>query len=388
MDNPEKIKICIRHPTSTNCTAQELPNRNGVKTLPSPPPGERGRVRGLSGRVFTALCTNHIPLTPGSLAREKGFSPGFFFSFAPLLASCFLMLAFSFSGCRGGSSNPVDGKRAFKHVEKLVDFGPHTSGSKAMGEVQQYIQNHLKQAGLQVMEKSFTASTPIGSVPMKNIVGILPGKREEVIMLATHYDTKYFTEFNFVGANDGCSGTGLLLELAAAFSKNCRGLDCTLWFVFFDGEEAFVQWSPSDSLYGSRYLASELQAQGTLSRIRSLILLDMIGDKDLTICREDSSTKWLQDLLWSVASEMNYQKYFKECNQQVMDDHFPFLQLGISATDIIDFQYGGSDSPGIYWHTAQDTLDKVSADSLQVVGVVVYQGVFRIQKELFGTENQ
>jgi Zn-dependent M28 family amino/carboxypeptidase len=219
---------------------------------------------------------------------------------------------------------------------------------------------------------------------MKNIVGVLPGKREEIIILATHYDTKYFTEFNFVGANDGCSGTGLLLEMASAFSKNRDKPGCTLWFVFFDGEEAFVQWSPSDSLYGSRYFAGELQSQGMAPRIRSLILLDMIGDRDLGICREDFSTRWLQDLLWSVASEMNYQKYFRECNQQVMDDHWPFIQMGISAVDIIDFQYGGEESPGIYWHTAQDTLDKVSADSLQVVGDVVYHGVLRIQKELFG----
>lgn len=307
-----------------------------------------------------------------------------FFFFAHALLYGFLMIL-CFGGCRKASLHPIDGKSAFKHVEKLVAFGPHTSGSKGIEEVQQYIRDHLEQSGLQVMEKDFTAYTPIGTIPMKNIVGVLPGKREEIIILATHYDTKYFTEFNFVGANDGCSGTGLLIELAAAFAKFRKDLDCTLWFVFFDGEEAFVQWSPSDSLYGSRYLANELQSQGILPRIRSLILLDMIGDKDLTICREDFSTKWLQDLLWSVASEMNYRKYFRECNQQVTDDHWPFLQLGISAIDIIDFQYGGTESPGIYWHTAQDTLDKVSAESLQVVGDVVYHGVFRIQKELFGT---
>ena len=297
-----------------------------------------------------------------------------------LLFSCSLIMCLS--GCRRKSQCPVDGNKAFKHVEKLVAFGPHPSGSKTMNEVQQYIKNHLQDVGLQVRENDFTAYTPIGTRAMKNIIGILPGEREEVIMLATHYETKYFTEFHFVGANDGCSGTGLLLELAAAFSKVQKELHYTLWFVFFDGEEAFVQWSPTDSLYGSRYLVSKLQTDGMLSQIRSLILLDMVGDKDLSICQENFSTKWLKDLFWSVASEMNYQRYFRECNQQVMDDHWPFLQAGLSAIDIIDFQYGGNESPGIYWHTAHDTIDKVSAQSLQVVGDVVYQSVFRIQMEL------
>ncbi|MEW5801550.1 MAG: M28 family peptidase [bacterium] len=341
---------------------------------------------------------NHLPVINVIQRRKSGRvkllicqqTLVFFLPFTPLILSCSLMvsltLCLSFvGGCRGTSKASIDGKRAFLHVEKLAGFGPHPSGSRAIGEVQQYIQNHMIQVGLQVVEKGFVAATPLGNVPMKNILGVLPGKREEIIMLATHYETKFFTEFEFTGANDGCSGTGLLLELATALSKVRNDLECTIWFVFFDGEEAFVQWSPSDSLYGSRYLASELQAEGVLQRVRSFILLDMVGDKDLTICREDFSTRWLQDVLWSVASEMNYQRYFQECNKQVMDDHWPFLQLGISAIDIIDFQYGGSESPGLYWHTAQDTLDKISADSLQSVGEVVYHGVFRIQKELFGT---
>ncbi|MEW6381724.1 MAG: M28 family peptidase [bacterium] len=289
-----------------------------------------------------------------------------------------------FSGCQKTSrQSPVDGRRAWQHVEKVAGFGPHPSGSKALEEVQRYIKSTLTEAGCSISEQSFTASTPIGGIPMKNIIGALAGKREDIILLATHYETKLFTEFDFVGANDGCSGTGLLLELATALGKVRKDLDCTLWFVFFDGEEAFIQWSPDDSLYGSRYLASQLLAKRMLPRIRSVILLDMIGDKDLTICREKYSTTWLQDQIWSVASEMNYQKYFRECSQMVMDDHWPYLQAGIPAVDIIDFQYGGSEPPGVYWHTAQDTLDKLSADSLQVVGDVVYQSIFRIQKELF-----
>jgi len=322
---------------------------------------------------------------------SQGKSAGAIFS--PLILS-FCLLSFLlalpllfFIGCQGSPQCPINGQRAFKHVEKLVSFGPHPSGSKALGDVQTYIRNHLTKSGLQVMEKDFLASTPIGSIPMKNIIGILEGKRSQIIMLATHYDTKRFSEFKFVGANDGCSGTGLLLELAAALAAGQKKPDCSLWFVFFDGEEAILQWSSDDSLYGSRHLVKELKEQGSLSLVRSVILLDMVGDQDLTICREAYSTKWLQDLIWSVASQMNYQQYFRECSQQVMDDHWPLLQEGISAVDIIDFQYGGSEPPGVYWHTAQDTLDKVSAESLQVVGEVVYKSIFQVQKALFGKMN-
>lgn len=271
-----------------------------------------------------------------------------------------------------------DASRAFEHVKKLVALGPHPSGSEAIKKAQDYIENELKSFGLKVSEDNFNGETPRGSVPMKNILAELRGEKPEIVLITGHYDTKL--QAGFVGANDGGSSAAAVLETARVLSKTKP--EYTLWFVLFDGEEAVVDWSAMDgrdNTYGSRHLASKLKADGTLTRIKGLVLFDMIGDKDLDIKREGESTPWMVDAIWKTANALGYQKYFLDSEQYISDDHLPFRDAGVPVVDLIDFNYG----PGhAYWHTNLDTLDKISGNSLKVVGDVVIRALPEIFKHL------
>lgn len=242
-------------------------------------------------------------------------------------------------------------------------FGPRPSGSSALAQARAYIVGELKQMGLQVREQAFTAQTPDGAIRMVNVIGVLPGRQRDVILLGGHYDTKYFPAFRFVGANDGGSSTALLLELARSLARARR--DFTYWIVFFDGEEARREWSARDGIYGSRHMVAELRRTGELSRIRAVVVVDMVGDKALNIRREPASTPWLTDLIWGSARRLGYRAHFVDEALAVEDDHSPFLRAGVPATLLIDFDYGP------YWHTPEDTLDKVSPRSLGIVGEVL-----------------
>jgi Zn-dependent M28 family amino/carboxypeptidase len=260
---------------------------------------------------------------------------------------------------------PFDGAAAFKHVERLVAIGPRVAGTPGGAKARAYIVGELKKlAGAQVQVKPFDADTPHGRQSMANIVAVLPGKRPDVVMLAGHYDTKLFTQFRFVGANDGGSSAGLLLELARRLAARPR--DYTYWLVWFDGEEAREQWTERDSLYGSRRLAAELARDKRLPR--AMILVDMIGDRDLAIRREAHSASWLTQIIWDAAARLGHARHFLREAMPIEDDHVPFLRLGVPATLLIDFDFAA-------WHTADDTLDKVSADSLAVVGQVLLESL-------------
>ena len=256
-----------------------------------------------------------------------------------------------------------DGKAAFAHVERLVGFGPRPAGSPALARTRQYIVQELKKVGAQVSEQPFTAQTPDGPLRMVNVIGELPGRRPEVILVGGHYDTKFFPNFTFVGANDGGSSSGILLELAKVLSRRSR--EFTYWIVFFDGEEARREWSATDGIYGSRHLVEAVQRDGRLKRFRAVIVVDMIGDRRLDIRRDPTSTPWLTDLLWGSARRLGHRAHFLEETLAVEDDHVPFLKAGIPSALLIDFDY----EP--YWHTPEDTLDKLSPQSLQVVGDVL-----------------
>ena len=206
---------------------------------------------------------------------------------------------------------------------------------------------------------------------MANVVAMVPGRRRDVIMLGGHYDTKAFKEFRFVGANDGGSSSALLLELARALAAAPR--EYTYWLVWFDGEEARVAWTAADSLYGSRHLAAELQHAGRLPR--AMVLVDMIGDRDLGILRDTYSTRWLREIVWATAARLGHGRHFLGTEMGVEDDHAPFLRAGVPALLLIDFDYPP-------WHTADDTLDKVSARSLAVVGDVVLEALPSIEQYL------
>jgi Zn-dependent M28 family amino/carboxypeptidase len=271
-----------------------------------------------------------------------------------------------------------DASRAYGHLKKLVEIGPRPPGTEAIKKTQEYIQGELGSYGLKVIEDKFTAETTRGPFPMKNIIAELPGEKLDIVIVAGHYDTKM--QPGFVGANDGGSSTAAVLEMARVLARTKP--EYTLWFVLFDGEEAFVDWSANngmDNTYGSRHLASKLKADGTLSRVKAMVLVDMIGDKNLDILRDGESTPWLVDVVWKTAREIGYGKHFLGNEGGYSDDHIPFKEAGVPVIDIIDFDYGPGNA---YWHTNHDTLDKVSGESVKIVGDVVIRALPEIFKEL------
>ncbi len=294
-----------------------------------------------------------------------------------LLCACFNLAGLSHAAAQSNDSaqrpaaSTVDAKRAFGHMKKMVDLGPRPSGSDNIVKAQQYITAELKSYELKVVEQDFTATTPRGPVPMKNIIGQLPGVRPDVVIISGHYDTK--RQADFVGANDAGSSTAAVLELARAFSKTKP--EYTLWFVFFDGEEAVVSWSAMDgrdNTYGSRHFVERLVGESVLGRVKAMILLDMIGDKSLNVKRESNSTRWLNDIIWSAARRLGHTEQFVEDDHSISDDHLPFLGKSIPAVNLIDFDYGPDND---YWHTSEDTLDKVSGQSVKVVCDVVIAAI-------------
>jgi hypothetical protein len=264
-----------------------------------------------------------------------------------------------------------DGKRAFAHVAKQVGFGPRPSGSAAIGQLQEYIQSELTSYGCKIDVDSFTADTPVGRLPMKNIVAKIPGDKQGIIMLATHYDTKRIE--NFVGADDGASSTGVMLELARLLCGKPN--NHAVWVAFLDGEEAVrLNWQDPDNRYGSKQMAAKLAMSGELPKIKAFLLADMVGTWNLRFRREADSTKALTDLIWSTAARLGYSNVFVDESSPTEDDHMIFLKRGVPAVDVIDFEIP-------YWHTVQDTLDKVSPKSLAITGHVFLESVKQLQSK-------
>jgi glutaminyl-peptide cyclotransferase len=256
-----------------------------------------------------------------------------------------------------------------QYVKEYVGIGSRPPGSPGHAKAEQYIKSKL--AGDDVEVDSFTATTPVGNFPIHNIIAKFPGKKDGIIVIAGHYETNYPLPKEFVGANDGGSTTGLLLELANQFrGKQLDGY--SVWLVWTDGEEAFVKWTATDSLYGTKHLAQRWQKDGTAAKVKAFILLDMIGDADLDVQRDNNSTPWLSDLVYQAAATLGYQSHFFQQTTAIEDDHIPFAKIGIPVVDIIDIDYGYANA---YHHTTQDTLDKLSPKSLQIVGDVVLQTI-------------
>lgn len=283
----------------------------------------------------------------------------------------FLLLLLAGLTTARGPANSSDritfqGGRAFEDLKSIVAFGPRPPGSTALAKTRQEIVRRMKQAGVTVDEDSFVASTPAGRVPMANLIAKIPGERPQVVIVAGHYDSKRFDDFPFVGANDGGSSAAFLIEMARVLTRRKNKL--TYWLVFFDGEEAFVNFTATDGLYGSRHLAEKLTASGELSRIQAMILVDMVADAKLSIHRDYNSTAWLTDKVFAAARRLGYQKYFPDELRAYEDDHIPFVNAGVAAVDLLDLDYGPGNS---YWHSAQDTIDKCSPTSLTIVGRVV-----------------
>jgi glutaminyl-peptide cyclotransferase len=271
-----------------------------------------------------------------------------------------------------GLAADFSGASAFKYTQASVALGPRPSGSAANKQLQAYIRTELRTFKCEVMEDPFLGKTPKGDVPMTNIIAKFPGKSGHAIAVTGHFDTKLFPGRKFVGANDGGSSTGLLLELARDMAEMPHVDD--IYVVFFDGEEAVGEWSETDSVYGSRHLAYKWKADGTLAKLKALINVDMIGDKSLGVLIEKNSTASLRKLVWSTASDLGYKAYFLDTGEEVDDDHMPFLKLGVPSLDIIDFDYDP-------WHKDTDTMDKLSPQSLEIVGRVVLTSVHKIDQQ-------
>jgi glutaminyl-peptide cyclotransferase len=267
-----------------------------------------------------------------------------------------------------------DSTRAWEHLRKQVAFGPRPSGTPAIVQTRKYIVEQLKAAGIESKEQPFIGMTPLGEVSMSNVIATIPGKRPDRLVLASHYDTKLYREFKFVGANDGASSTAALLELGRVLKA--RQNELTIELLFLDGEEArMAEWRGNDNTYGSRHYVQAAQKDGSLKSLRALVLLDMIGDRDLLIKRDSNSTPWLVDIVWAAAARLGHTSTFSNQLTVIEDDHVPFLRAGVAAVDIIDLE-----NPT--WHTPQDDLEHVNAKSLQVVGDVVTAAIPEIEKRI------
>jgi Zn-dependent M28 family amino/carboxypeptidase len=269
-----------------------------------------------------------------------------------------------------------NGAKALEYTRQFVAIGPRWPTSPGHLKAEAFLRDHFKHDQLE--EDTFTASTPIGPVAMRNFIVRYPGKKDGAIVLATHYETNYWLRnINFAGANDGGATTGLLMAIADQLRAQTAGgkkLDgYSVWLLFDDGEESILpKWTDSDSTYGTRHLAAKWGRDGTLAKIKAFILTDMIGDKDLDIQQESRDSAWLVDLVRQAAMKYGDEKYFFKQKMEVEDDHLPFVKRNVPSIDIIDINYGPNQS---YHHTDKDTMDKLSAHSLTVDGDVILETV-------------
>lgn len=279
-------------------------------------------------------------------------------------------------------ASEFDAARAWEHLQRIVAIGPRPSGSPAIRETRAYLTRAAASFGVTLQEQRFTATTPRGPVEMVNLIARFPGRRADRILLTGHYDTKQMANVRFVGASDGGSSAAWLLEAARVIARG-TAREFTYEVVWLDGEEATCAgWTECgtperpDHTYGSRHYVAAARAANALSSIKAMILVDMIGDRDLELRRDANSTPWLVDILWSTARRLSYGHVFTNSVTSVEDDHTPFLQAGVPAVDLIDLDTYP------YWHTADDTIDKLDARSLKAVGDVVLAALPDIERRL------
>ena len=266
------------------------------------------------------------------------------------------------------------------HVKKQIDFGPRPPDTEQLAKTRAYITNELKSYGLTVSLDEFTAKTPQGEKKMANIVAEIPGETKTLILITSHYDTKFYKDMNFVGANDPAASVGTLMEIGRVLGSRKETARVTYRLVFFDGEEAFCEgWDECgteghpDNTYGSRHYVSQLTTRNELENTGAMILLDMMGYKNLELGRDTMSTKWLQDIIWETGYDLDHGDIFVEREEGVGgDDHEAFIKAGIPAVDLIQL----TSYP--YWHKADDTIDKISAQSMQTVGETVLASLPKI----------
>jgi Zn-dependent M28 family amino/carboxypeptidase len=278
-------------------------------------------------------------------------------------------MAASNAGAAADAPPVIDSARAMQYVKEIVAFGPRPIGSENHKKVENYILSHLKSDIVE--QDAFEVTTTEGKFPVRNIIAKFPGTKDGIIVIASHYDTNWpLRNTSFIGANDGASSSALLLEFANQLRGKKRD-GYSVWLLWDDAEESMrLPWYDSESLYGVRHIAQKWQDDGTLKKIKAFLLEDMVGDADLNIEHDLNSTGWLEDLIYQAATQTGYQSHFFGRQNSVVDDHQPFLDRKVPSADIIDFEYGYNN---VFWHTPQDTVDKLSARSLGIVGTVTLE---------------
>jgi glutaminyl-peptide cyclotransferase len=277
------------------------------------------------------------------------------------------------------SERAFDTQRAWKLLEEQVAIGPRPAGSPGAESTRLLIERELSAAGLQAQREPFTAQTPEGPIDMVNLWAEIPAladpERAPIVVLCSHYDTKRLP-FVFVGANDGGSSTAVLLELARSLTaKPAKGVNYRV--VFFDGEEALRDfWADPDNRYGSRHHVAELKRSGKLARVKFCVLIDLVGDRDLVLTRDENSGRELVDTFFDAARSGGLSRHVGGSKLPIKDDHQSFLEAGVESVDLIDFDYGPDNS---WWHSAEDTLDKCAPESLEAIGRIVLLGLPRIE---------
>lgn len=267
---------------------------------------------------------------------------------------------------------PFDGERAFAEVAALVEFSPRDAGTTNGWKAAKHIAKRLEDFGVAVEIDTFADMTPKGEKTFHNVIGRIPGKTDQWIIMGSHFDTMPGIA-NFQGANDSGSSTGALLELARILASSKRIPEVGIVFAFFDGEEAIAHYIPGDGLHGSRRMAAQLLQTGEHRKIRAMVLLDMVGDTDLHFTIPHNSSRELVKKLFDAAHATGHRNRFSLARSIITDDHVPFMKIGIPAIDMIDFRFGSEPGLNDRWHTEADNLENISAESLEITGAVTLQ---------------
>ena len=272
------------------------------------------------------------------------------------------------------SRSPFDQKRAWADLEHIVGLGPRPAGSETAAALREHLRGELLTAGLAVREQVFEAAGPGGPVRLVNLFAECRGDLDGVIVLAGHYDTRHFEDFPFVGANGGGAATAWLLEMARALGPEREG--CSVWLVWLDGEELSGEADPEKGPSGGRAFADHLRELGVFERVAAVVTVDRIGDAYLGIWRDPGAPRWLGNAVWRAALRLGYGGHFLHQERPVAGGLLAFRGAGLPALGVADLSYGGSlTSDRRLWHTAEDTLDRVRAESLKAVGDVLYHAL-------------
>ncbi len=294
------------------------------------------------------------------------------------LILCLIGSIFIFFNCCAPEKTVVpefDEQNAMHLLKRLVAFGPRSTGTAANLRQAEFIADTARKYGAETRSIKFKLLTTEGNLDLVNIEVVIPGQREDFIIIGSHFDTKKMPKgIKFEGANDGASSTAALLEMIRTISQAGARPEYTLKFVFFDGEECFNEYGNNDGLFGSKHYAKQLQAHNLVSKCRAVIVLDMVGDKDLNITLPVDSDERLSEMLLKAAARTGNSQYFGYLPSKLLDDHTPFKEMGIPAIDIIDFKFGPGNS---FWHSSEDNIENISAKSLKIIGQTTLNLLFR-----------